>query len=57
MTENPTARCLATYTRKPHYIRSHEGHVYVHAHPRTQQYGADASQEQDRKTTEKRRNT
>lgn len=32
-TENSTACCLATYTRKPHYIRSHEGHVQAHAHP------------------------
>lgn len=36
ITENSTACCLATYTRKPHYIRSHEGHVHAHAHPHTQ---------------------
>lgn len=35
MTENSIACCLATYTRKPHYIRSHEGHVHACAHPPT----------------------
>lgn len=43
MTENPTACCLATYTRKPHYIRSHEGHVHAHTHPQTIIWGFYAS--------------